>query len=198
MKRTLAALSTAVALAVAAPAMAGDDPFYSKTLNGNWFLGCYAGDKAAFSHCSLLTRFKAQTERQKRTLRASEMYFSVSVHDRMKTWTFALGAPQWLLDRNRPYDIVFRFGNGHSYAFRATVAEIEIAPTLLSTLTISKPALIDFMQEPAFRIEINGSDVGLFNLTGSAEGIKDLFAATSQYSSHGSDGGDTFPSASTF
>ncbi len=197
MKRIFA-LSTAMALAVAAPAMAGDEPFYSKNLNGNWFLGCYAGDKAAFSHCSLLTRFKAVTANQKRALRASEMYFSVSVHDSMKTWTFALGAPQWSLDRNRPYDIVFRFGNGHSYAFRATVAEIEAASTLLSTMLISKPALIDFMQEPAFRIEINGSDVGLFNLTGSADGLKALFASTAQYSSHEGDAGDTFPSSSTF
>jgi len=191
-------LAAAVALAVAAPAMADDAPFYSKNLNGNWFLGCYAGDKAAFSHCSLITRFKAQTDKQKRTLRASEMYFSVSVHDSMKTWTFALGSEQWALDRNRPYNIMFRFGNGHSYSFRASAVDLDVTSTLISTLEISKAALIDFMQEPAFRIEINGSDVGLFNLTGSADGLKALFASTAQYSSHESRDENTFPSASTF
>lgn len=191
-------LAAAVALAFAAPAMADDAPFYSKNLSGNWFLGCYAGDKAAFSHCSLITRFQAKTDKQKRTLRASEMYFSVSVHDSMKTWTFALASAQWALDRNRPYNIVFRFGNGHSYSFRASAVDLDVASTLISTLAISKAALIDFMQAPSFRIEINGSDVGLFNLTGSADGLKELFASTAQYSSHEGGGENTFPSASTF
>lgn len=194
MNRLVAALTGAVALAIALPAQAVE-PFYSKTLDKGWLCGCYAGDKAAFSHCALGTTFRANTVRQRQTLRASKMYFEVAIYDRMEAWSFVLASKDWSLIPGKPYEILFRFRNGHSYRFNADAVEGGGEIGLFGLSKINPDAVADFMLADGFQIEINGKLLGGFSLSGSGMAIKHLFDVTSQYSRRGS---ETFPSADTF
>lgn len=194
MNRLVAALTGAVALAIALPAQAVE-PFYSKTLDKGWLCGCYAGDKAAFSHCALGTTFRANTERQRQTLRASKMYFEMSVYDRMQAWSFVLASKDWSLIAGKSYEILFRFRNGHAYRFNADAVEADGDVGLFGMAKINPDAVADFMLADGFQIEINGKLLGGFSLSGSAAAIKHLFGVTAQYSGRGS---ETFPSADTF
>jgi len=190
--RLIAALALSVMASVSANAA---ESIYQKNLEHGWTVSCYKYDKGGFSHCVLSTTFVAKNERQRRELRASDMYFGVALIEGVdQGMSISVGSKDWSIVNSKDYSVKIYFPK-QNYTVRSKGFVDGDVTMIIGKGATNDDLMADLMKSKNFVIEVNGKSLGGFNLRGSAEAIKHLYGVTLAFQGRG---GETFPSSETF
>lgn len=176
---------------IATPAAAGEDvkTTWQRQVNPQWVLDEVRGETTnVFKFCTIRTVYNAANAAQRRTMRAKELLLMM-MYPGDASMSISIAGDDWRMTEGKQYRVRFAFRGGDSYSL---TAQGLTERSVIATFKANGDWIKRMMLDSNFTLSINGKELGLLRLDGSAEAIRELMKCAINGRSGVAGNGDTF------